>query len=93
MNDFFKNGIVQVVLATLIAVLILGIFGWLKFKRDEKVVAKFLKNSGVETSRTFRTTHAISSATNLSQERIRKVCSKSSNIKRNQKEKESWKHS
>jgi len=93
MNDFFKNGIVQVVLATLIAVLILGIFGWLKFKRDEKVVAKFLKNSGVETSHTFRTTHAISSATNLSQERIRKVCSKSSNIKRNQKEKESWKHS
>jgi len=91
MNDFFNNGIVQAVLATLIGVLILGIFGWLKFKRDEKVVAKFLKNSGVETSHTFRTTHAISSATNLSQERIRKVCSKSCKIKRNQKEKESWK--
>jgi len=91
MNDFIKNGIVQAVLATLIAVLILGIFGWLKFKRDEKVVAKFLKSSGVETSHTLRTTHAISSATNLSQERIRKVCSKSCNIKRDRKEKGSWK--
>jgi hypothetical protein len=91
MNDFFKNGIVQVVIATLIGALILGIFGWLKFKRDEKVVTRFLKNSGVETDHIFRKTHAISSATNLSQERIRKVCSKSSKIRRNQKEKESWK--
>jgi hypothetical protein len=93
MSDFFKNGIVQGVLATLIGVLVLGIFGWLKFKRDEKIVTKFLKNSGVETRHNFRTTHAISSATNLSEERIRKVCSKSSKIRRNQKEKESWKQS
>jgi hypothetical protein len=91
MSDFFKNGIVQGVLATLVGVLILGIFGLLKFKRDEKIVTKFLKNSGVETSHTFRTTHAISSATNLSEERIRNVCSKSSKIRRNQKEKGSWK--
>jgi CRISPR/Cas system CSM-associated protein Csm2 small subunit len=91
MSDFFKNGIVQGVFATLIGVLILGILGWLKFKRDEKIVTKVLKNIGAETSHTHRTTHAISSATNLSEERIRKVCSKSSMIRRNQKEKESWK--
>ena len=91
MSDFFKNGIVQSVIAMLIGALILGIFGWLKFKRDEKVVTRFLKNSGVENSGTFRETHVISSATNLNQERIRKVCSKSCKIKRHQKEKESWK--
>ena len=91
MSDFFENGIVKGVFVTLIGVLILGILGWLKFKRDEKIVTKLLKNSGVESSHTFRTTHAISSATNLSEERIRKVCSKSSMIRRNQKEKESWK--
>jgi hypothetical protein len=91
MSDFFKNGIVQGLLVTLIGAIILGLFGWLKFKRDEKIVAKFLQNSGVETPHTFRTTHAISSSTNLRKERIRKVCSKSSKIRRNQKEKESWK--
>lgn len=91
MSDYFENGIVQGVLATLIGVLILGIIGWLKFKRDEKIVTEFLKNSGIETRHTFRTTQAISSATNLSEERIGKVCSKSTMIKRNQKEKESWK--
>ena len=91
MSELFKNGIVQGVLATLIVAMILGVFGWLKFKRDEKIVTKFVENSGVETGHTFKTTHAISSATNLSQERIKKVCSISLKIKRNAKEKESWK--
>ena len=91
MSDFFKNGIVQGVLATLVGVLILGLFGLLKFKRDEKIVTEFLKNSGVDNSHTFKTTNAISSDTNLSKERIRNVCSKSSKIRRNQKEKGSWK--
>lgn len=85
MSDFFNNGIVQVLLATLVGVLVLGIFGWLKFKRDEKLVARFLKNSGVENGHAFRTTDAISSATNLSKERIRKVCSKSPMIRRKRK--------
>ena len=91
MSEFFKNGILQGVLATIIGAIILGVFGWLKFKRDENIVTKFLKNSGVETGHTFRTTHAISSATNLRCERIKKVCSKSPRIKRNEKEKELWK--
>jgi len=91
MSEFFNNQIVQWVLATLIGGLILGIFGWLQFRRDEKIVTEFLKKSGVETSHTYRTTHAISSVTNLSKKRIRKVCSKSPRIKRNKKEKESWK--
>jgi hypothetical protein len=90
MSEFFKNEIVQGVLATLIGILILGIFGLLKYKRDEKIVTRFLENSGIETSHTFRTTHAISSATNLSERRIRNVCNKSSRIRRNKKEKGSW---
>ena len=90
MSDFFNNKIVQGVLVTLIGLLILGIFGWLKFKRDEKIVAEFLKNSGVEIQHDLRTTRAISSATTLSEKRIRKVCSKSSMVRRDHKEKGSW---
>ena len=78
MSDFFKNEIVQWVLATIIGALILGIFGWLKFKKDEKIVAEFLKNSGVETRHTSRTTHTTSSAADLREKRVRKVCNKSS---------------
>jgi hypothetical protein len=92
MSNFFNNGIVQGVLATLILVIILGILGWLNFKIDKKIVTKFLANSGVESRDTYNTTHAISSAINLSEQRIRKVCNKSPRIRKNQKEeKESWK--
>ncbi len=91
MSDFFSNGTVQGVLAMLIAVLVLGIFGWLKFNRDEKVVTDLLKSLGVESCHTHRTTHAISSATNLSKKRVKKVCGKSSRIRKSRKEKKSWK--
>ena len=91
MSDFLNNEMVQWALAALIGVLILGIFGWLQFKRDEKIVTEFLKKSGVETRHTYKTTHAISSVTNLSKKRIRKVCSKSSGIRKNHKDKDSWK--
>lgn len=90
MSDFFKNEIVQGVLAIFIGAFILGIFGWLKFRRDEKIVTEFLKKSGVETQHDLRTTRAISSATTLSEKRIRKVCSKSSRVRRDHKEKGSW---
>jgi len=90
MTDYFENGIVQGVLATLLVVFVLGIFGWLKFKRDERIVAGFLKNSGIETGRIPATTQAISSATNLSERRTGKVCSKSTLIRRSRKDKGSW---
>jgi len=79
-----KEAIV-VVLATLVVVVILGVFGWLKFRRDEKIVMEFLKNSGVETRDDFTTTTAISSATRLSEARIRKVCGKSAMIRKHHK--------
>lgn len=55
MSDFFNHEMVRWVLATLIGMLILGILGWLQFKRDEKIVAEFLKKSGVETRHSFNT--------------------------------------
>jgi hypothetical protein len=59
MRDIFDNQVVLVVLATLVVVVILGVFGWLKFKRDEKIVMEFLKNSGVEKCDDLTTTGAI----------------------------------
>ena len=90
MSDFFSNGIVQCVLVTLVVVVVLGFFGWLKFRRDEKIVIEFLKKSGVETGDASGTTDAISSATELSEARIRRICSKSARIRKHGKEKGCW---
>lgn len=91
MKEIFQNGIVQGVIVALIVAFIFWVIRHFKFKHDEKTLINFLGESKRETSHTFRTTHAISSATNLSEERIRKVCNKSKKITRNQREKESWK--
>ena len=60
MRDIFDNEVILVVLATFVVVVILGVFGWLKFRRDEKIVMDVLKNSGVEPRDDFTTTSAIS---------------------------------
>lgn len=79
---------VELAFAALVGVFVLGLFGWLKFKRDEKVVADFLKNSGLAARRVHKTTYEISSATSLQEKRVRKVCRKSTRIKKEQDD--SW---
>ena len=60
MRDFFDNEVVHLVFAALVVVVILGVFGWLKFRRDEKIVMEVLKNSGVENREDAVKTTAIS---------------------------------
>jgi hypothetical protein len=81
---------IKVVLVSLVVVVVLGGFGWLKFRRDEKIVIEFLKNSGVESGDDFITTTAISSATRLSETRIRRICGKSARVRRHHDERDSW---
>lgn len=75
--------------------LAVAILMWVvKVIRDAKhtqSILKFLRNSKESTEFSFRSNYAIASATNLSEDRVRKLCSKSKKIKRNEKEKESWK--
>ena len=90
MTDMLDSEILQIVLATLVAVFVLGLFGWLKFRRDEKIVIEFLKDSGIGNREGDTTTTAISSATRLSETRIRRVCDRSALIKRHRDDIESW---
>jgi hypothetical protein len=59
MRDIIDNEVILVGLATLVVV-ILGVFGWLKFRRDKKIVRELLKNSGVDTRDDITTTGVIS---------------------------------
>jgi len=73
----------------LVAVLI-GMWKISRAKKDTNKIVNFLRGSANTTEYIFRTTHRISSETNLPEDKIRKLCSKSRLIIRNQKEKESW---
>ena len=90
MGDFIHNGIVQGALAALIAAFVIWVIRAIRMQIDEKKIIAFLEKSAAETELHFRTTHAVASATNLSEERVSKLCSRSRRIRRNQKEKESW---
>lgn len=80
----------EILIGLVVAAIIAG-HGWLyrfvKFKMDEATIIEFLQSSD---QLSFRSTEAISSDTNLTSERVAAVCSKSKSIKRNAKEKESW---
>ena len=74
----------------LVIAIFLGVWKIIHDMIDTNEIIKFLKKSAATTEDTFRSNHAISSEINLSEERVRKLCSNSKKIKRNIKEKESW---
>ncbi len=88
------NNIKEIASAVAIIVAIAGalvwLFKWYRDKRDSDKVYKFLRRSEKERGWAFRTTHAISSATKIPKNRVSELCSRDKRIKRNEKEKESW---
>lgn len=64
---------------------------WRHDHRDSKKIYDFMLKSKLGSEFTFRSTEAISSATKISEKRVSALCSKHPKIKRNEKEKQSWK--
>lgn len=90
MNESLNNPITQGVIVTIICALIFWLVGWVRFKIDEKTIFNILVKSKAETEYTFRGEPYISSESNLSEDRVHKVCAKSKKITRNKNEKKSW---
>jgi len=86
MEDLLNNGIVQSVIAAIAFSLLVWLYKKGHFWWDERNIVNFIKNS----KDTFRSSEAIVSSTNLEASRIQHICSKSKKIRRNTKEKESW---
>lgn len=86
MNDPILVGIVS----GIAVIIIISIAKMAKDKSDTNKIISFLQTSLNTTDHKFRSNHAISSDTNLPEERVRILCSKSKKIKRNTNEKESW---
>jgi len=54
-------------------------------------ILKFLKNSKEDGNYIYRSSHAISAETHMTEEKVRKLCSKCKEIKRNTGERGTWK--
>lgn len=92
--DFVGANSKEIAAGVAIVVAIAGalawLFKWSQDKRDRDKIYKFLRRSAKERGWAFRTTHAISSATKIQENRVSKLCNRDKRIKRNDKEKESW---
>ncbi|GHH61593.1 hypothetical protein [[Pseudomonas] boreopolis] len=80
--------------SSLTAAAILGGLAWVakakEDRRDSQKIYKFLLDSKENTGFTFRTTEAISSHTGLSESRVALLCADHPNIRRNEKQLQSW---
>ena len=84
MSEAGLNEIVQWIFGVLVAAVVLGFFGWLKFKRDENLVTQVLKESDADSRSVRKTSFEISSVTRLHEKRVKKICRKSTRIKKEQ---------
>ncbi len=90
LRDNVKEAAAGVAIIVAIAGALIWIFKWFRDKRDRDMIHKFLRRSTKERGWVFRSTHAIASATRMPKNRVSKLCRQDKRIKRNDKEKESW---
>jgi hypothetical protein len=83
------------VLSGLAVAVILALVGaclkWNRDRRNSQKIYDFMLESQSKTGFTFRSTEAISSATKIPEKRVASLCIKHPNLKRNEKQKQSWK--
>ena len=83
-------GVVTGIVSGIIVAVLIWFAKVAKDWKDTHTILKFLQKSKRNTPHRFRSNHAIASETNLSEDRVRKLCSKSKKIRRNTEQKESW---
>lgn len=80
--------------STLIGAIIISIITWLlrfiQSTKDTNSILTFLKASKDDAEYTFRSTEAIASDANLTENRVALLCAKHPKVKRNTNEKQSW---
>ena len=90
--DFVTNNSLSTALSTI--AIIVGLILWIlkisNDRSDSKKIYEFLLNSAATTDYTFRSTQVISSDTKIAESRVEELCIKHPKIKRNEKEKQSW---
>ena len=84
------EGITEAIIAGIVVASIVVVSkSILDYLATNKII-KFLQYSGENKSYRYRSSHAISSETKISEDRVRRLCSRSRKIKRSARKKESW---
>lgn len=86
-----NNQLVSGVVVAAVIAIVGAVLKWNHDRRDSKKIYNFMLKSKSGTDYIFRSTEAISSATKISEKRVAALCSNHPKIKRNEKEKQSWK--
>ena len=86
-----NNQLVSGLVVAAVAAIVGAAWKWKHDRKDSGKIYDFLLKSKSGTDFTFRSTEAISSATKIPEKRVALLCSKHPKIKRNEKEKQSWK--
>lgn len=84
------NPLVSAIIAGLILAAVFWTIRKLKDRSDSQKIYSFLQSSSAGTEYAFRTTAAISSGTSIAESRVAELCSKDKRIKRNERERQSW---
>jgi hypothetical protein len=90
LHFIIDNGLTSALVAAVIIAIVSAAWKSILDRRDRKKILDFLRKSKAETDFKFRSTEAISSHAKISEARVVDLCSKHRNIKRNEKEKQSW---
>ncbi len=90
LNFISNNNLVSGLIVIIVGTMAGGVWKWYRDRRDSRKIYNFMLESKAGTGFTFRTTQAISSATKLPEKRVAGLCNKHPKIKRNEREKQSW---
>lgn len=90
LNFIMDNNLGSALAATAIVAVLAWLWKCHKDWNDSKKIYNFLLTSKAITDFTFRSTEAISSHTQISENRVAELCNKHAKIKRNEKVKQSW---
>ncbi len=85
-----ENSLFSALIAALLVAAVAGLWRLYRNSRDGKRIYEYLKHSASETGYVFRSTEAISAHTKMPEGRVADLCAKHPKIKRNEKEKQSW---
>jgi hypothetical protein len=85
-----ENSLISALLAACVIFIVRKAVVHYQDVRDTNLICEYLAESASMTGYVFRSTHAISACTRISESRVVELCIKHPKIKRNEKEKQSW---
>jgi hypothetical protein len=90
LEPIYNNPLLATVVGALVILVLRWLWSWGQNKRDSDAIYRFMLASKQGGQFTFRSTQAISAQTRIAESRVEQLCSRHPKIRRNEREKQSW---